>query len=231
MKALYYISLIAIASGCGVPKKYQSSKKLVKEHLCVECNTGANQAKPPAIKHSKSDVELRLTSRGHAGTASTIAITHNEGVYQAFLYMHETQNAVYKKTNLYVYPAFKYKIIGYRLDSVLQALTDLGLYTLPSQSITKIPYFGSNTVEFKNKGEFGSFNFGFLSDIRPRYPNEQLYGKYNKVYELFRSITKEAYERYNADMKVESKRHNKDYRKAKRERKNITSNNAKTVPQ
>lgn len=221
MKSIYPIFLVLILYGCVAPAKYKSSRKLVKEHICVECAVGFNQPEPPDIKDSKYEMEMRLTSRGHAGTASTISIAQHNGIYEAYLYMHETSNGYDTVTKIWIYPAFKYKIVGYHLDSVMQALKDAGLFTLPSQSVTKIPYFGANTVEFKNNNQFGLYRFGFINEIQAKYPNEELFKKYATVNDLFKSITKEAYEQYRGDMKIESTRHNKEMKKAIRMRKKV----------
>jgi hypothetical protein len=187
-------------------KQYKSSRKIVKEHVCTECTDVSGLPGLPDIKNSRSDMEIRWFSRGHSGTETAVAITRQNNIYEAHLYFYDRVNSFDTVSKKWHHQAFKYKISGHDLDSAVTALTQIGLFTLPDQTVTKTKFFRANEIHFKVNNEFKAYTFGFVDQYIQRYPDVDLYKKYDALLKVFYALTAEAHFLYEADMKIESKR-------------------------
>ena len=206
--ALICCFLLADAQEVG-RKAYKSSRKLVETHLCKECLDDGGLPGLPDIQKSKSEMEIRWFSRNHGGKENALKITRQNNVYEAHIYLYQRVNTYDRVKKEWFIRSFKYNVTGHDLDSVMNALTQAGIFTLPDQTVTKTRFFKANEVHFKVNDEVRKYSFGYVDENLQKYPDEVLFKKYDALLKIFYALTKEAFDCYHADMEIESKRINK----------------------
>jgi hypothetical protein len=215
-----FTSAFLIAGAQEISRKpYKSSRKLVKEHICVECIDAGGLPGLPDIKNSKYEMEFRWLNRNHGGKETALAVTRQNNRYEAHLYFYNRVNSFDTVSKQWHIRSFKYKITTHDLDSVMNVLIQDGLFTLPDQSVTKTKFFRANEIHFKVNNEFKKYSFDHAPQYIQQYPDEDLYKKYDALLKDLYALTAEAHSLYEADMKIESKRFEKLAKKAKRMRK------------
>lgn len=212
----FTFSFLMVGAQVASRKQYKSSRKIVQEHICTECTDASGLPGLPDIKDSKSDVEIRWFSRGHAGTETALAITRQNDIYEAHLYFYERINSFDPVSKQWNHRSFKYKITGRDLDWAMSALTQAGLFTLPDQTVVQKSFFRANEIHLNVNNEFKAYSFGHVPEYIQQYPDEDLYKKYDALLKIFYALTAEASSLYEADMKIESKRNEKLAKKARR---------------
>ncbi|MGY4385914.1 hypothetical protein ACVWYN_002962 [Pedobacter sp. UYP24] len=157
------------------------SPKYDLDHFCKECKWNEF----PDIKKSTNDIEVRFRANGHAGPNYTAILAKNTEKYEAFLYKREHLMAVYEKTGDYDSPMLKYKITDHDLDSVMKAITAIGVFTLPSQTVRDSLYNGNFLIETKKGTEYRTYGFAYPDEWIKKYPDVDLYKSYKLLTDLF----------------------------------------------